>query len=199
MSTTDERLTRQLDFIRELDGIKSIVRQNYLCDASRRENDAEHSWHIAVMIFLLQEYAEGQIDCAKAALMAMIHDVVEIDAGDTYAYDPQAAIDKAEREIKAADRIFGILPKDQEEYFRGLWEEFEEGKTNEAVFCRAMDVLQPVMLNSASCGKSWKEHTVRRSQVLPRIEAVRRFSDKLYGVVYDILNKAVEEGMILPD
>ena len=192
-----ERLTQQLDFIIELDKAKNIFRQNYLCDGTRRENDAEHSWHIAVMSFVLEEYAPEGVDIQHVMQMALLHDVVEIDAGDTYAYDAVGAIDKEEREKKAADRIFNILPSDQAEYARALWDEFEALETNEALWCKVMDCLHPLLLNYTSGGKSWGEHRVLEEQVKKRMEPIRKCSPELYGVVEDILDKAVSMGKII--
>lgn len=152
-----DRLNKQMRFIEEIDKEKLIGRQTYLSDASRKENDAEHAWHMAIMAVLLKEYANEKIDVLKTMTMLLIHDIVEIDAGDTYAYDEEAKKTQRERELAAADRIFGLLPNDQAEYMRGLWDEFEERKTPEAKFARTLDNVQPVMLNSASCGKSWQE------------------------------------------
>ena len=158
-----DRLNKQMRFIEEIDKEKLIGRQTYLSDASRKENDAEHAWHMAIMAVLLKEYANEKIDVLKTMTMLLIHDIVEIDAGDTYAYDEEAKKTQRERELAAADRIFGLLPNDQAEYMRGLWDEFEERRTPEAKFARTLDNVQPVMLNNASCGKSWQEKGVHLS------------------------------------
>lgn len=163
-----ERLEQQFAFLREIDKEKQIMRQNYLADGSRKEGDAEHAWHLALMTLLLSEYANEEIDVLKTVSMVLIHDLVEIDAGDTYAYDTAAAATQRDRELAAADRIFGLLPEDQGQKMRGLWEEFEARKTPEAKFARTMDCVQPTMLNDASQGKSWLEHGVHLSQVLRR-------------------------------
>lgn len=162
------RIDRQMDFIREIDREKEIVRQTYLADGSRKEDDAEHAWHMAVMTALLAEYANEKIDVGHTILMLLIHDLVEIDAGDTYAYDESGKKSQRERELRAADRIFGLLPDDQAKAMRALWDEFEARKTPEARFARTMDNMQPMMLNDASHGKSWDEHGVHLSQVLER-------------------------------
>ena len=151
-----ERLEQQFAFLREIDKEKQIMRQNYLADGSRKEGDAEHAWHLALMTLLLSEYANEEIDVLKTVSMVLIHDLVEIDAGDTYAYDTAAAATQRQRELAAADRIFGLLPEDQAR------------KTPEAKFARTMDCVQPTMLNDASQGKSWLEHGVHLSQVLRR-------------------------------
>ncbi len=163
-----DRLKCQLEFSRELDAEKLITRQNYLADGSRRENDAEHAWHLAVMVFLLAEYANEPIDVLHTVKMVLLHDVVEIDAGDTYAYDEEGKKTQAVREEAAAGRIYGILPDDQRDELYALWREFEDQATPEARFARTLDNLQPMMLNDASEGKSWLEHGVRLSQVLGR-------------------------------
>ncbi len=149
-----ERLKQQFEFIREIDKEKMIGRQTYVSDASRKENDAEHAWHLAIMTVLLSEYANEPIDVLKTVTMLLIHDIVEIDAGDTYAYDEAGKKTQRQRELRAAERIYGLLPADQRDKLRSLWDEFEEGKTPEARFARAMDHIQPVMLNDASGGRS---------------------------------------------
>ena len=194
----NERLKRQLDFIIELDKSKNIIRQNYLCDGSRRENDSEHSWHIAIMIFILKEYAPADVNIERVMEMALLHDVVEIDAGDTYAYDEKAALDKEEREKKAAERIFNMLPADQAAYVRALWDEFEALETSEALWCKVMDCLQPLLLNYTSGGKSWGEHQVHEEQVRKRMEPIKKCSAKLYEIVEDIVKKAIDMGKIIP-
>ena len=147
-----ERFERQVAFILEADKEKNILRQTHLSGHGRRENDAEHAWHMAIMIYLLKEYANREIDVAKAMMMALIHDIVEIDAGDTYAYDDAGLATQKEREKKAADRIFGLLPEDQKAELRALFEEFEAGETAEASFARAMDNFQPLLLNDSNEG-----------------------------------------------
>ncbi len=164
----EERLKKQFAFIEEIDKEKNVFRQTYLADGKRKENDAEHSWHLAVMAMLMCEHANEDIDVYRTMSMVLIHDLIEIDAGDTYAYDAQGNKTKREREIKAADRLFNILPKDQAEKMRGLWDEFEAGITPEAKFANSLDKLQPIMLNNASGGKSWEEHGVCASQVYKR-------------------------------
>ena len=154
----DERLKQQMDFILEVDKVKNIMRQTYLADGKRKENDAEHSWHLALMAVLLKEYANEEVDLAKVIPMVLVHDLVEIDAGDTYAYDEAGAATKEEREKKAADRIYGILPKDQGKWLYGLWQEFEAYETPEAKFAHVLDNSQPLFLNDASDGISWTEH-----------------------------------------
>lgn len=163
-----ERLKKQFEFLLEIDKEKNIGRQTYLSDGMRKENDAEHSWHMAVMALLMSEYSNTDIDVLHTISMILIHDLVEIYAGDTYAYDTKGNSDKKERELKAADKLFSMLPDDQRDKFRGLWEEFEEGETAEAKFAASMDRIQPLMLNHASGGRSWEEHGVKTSQVYGR-------------------------------
>lgn len=163
-----KRFEKQMAFILEADKEKNILRQTHLSGGGRQENDAEHAWHMAMMIYLLQEYANEPIDLAKTMMMALIHDIVEIDAGDTYAYDETAMASQAERERLAADRIFGLLPDDQRDELRALFEEFEAGETAEAKFARTMDNLQPLMLNNSNNGGDWREHQVTKTQIMKR-------------------------------
>ena len=175
-----ERLKQQFAFIQEIDKEKTIFRQTYLSDASRKENDAEHSWHMAVMAILLSEYSNEKIDVLKTVSMILVHDLVEIYAGDTYAYDTTGNSDKAERELKAADKLFSLLPDDQREQFRAFWDEFEAGETPEAKFAITMDRIQPLMLNNASAGRSWQEHGVKSSQVYGRNVTTAQGSEVLW-------------------
>ncbi len=168
MKEEKERLDQLFDFFREIDKEKFIGRQTYLSDGVRKENDAEHAWHMAVMTLLLSEYSNEEIDVLHTISMLLIHDLVEIDAGDTYAYDEEGKKTQADRERRAADRIYGLLPKDQGKKLYDLWLEFEERKTPEAKFARVMDNLQPMMLNAATGGKAWEEHQVVLSQILKR-------------------------------
>lgn len=167
-NAAEERLTRQLQFLLEIDKEKFIERQTYLSDGKRRENDAEHAWHMAVMTILLSEYSNEPIDVLKTVKMVLIHDLVEIYAGDTYAYDEEAKATQCRREADAADRLFAILPEDQSVMLRSLWEEFDAGKTPEARFANTMDNLQPTMLNNAIDGHGWEEHHVTEDQILER-------------------------------
>lgn len=162
------RLSRQFEFILEADREKSILRRTLKSDGETRENDAEHAWHMALMCILLSEYSNEKIDVLRTISMVLIHDIVEIDAGDTYAYDAQGALTQRDREEKAADRLYGMLPPDQGAKLRALWEEFEEGKTPEAKFARTLDRVQPLMLNSATGGKTWMQNGIKLSQVLNR-------------------------------
>lgn len=192
-----DRLERQFEFCREIDKEKFIGRQTYLTDGERKENDAEHAWHMAVMTILLSEYANDEIDVLKTVTMLLIHDLVEIDAGDTYAYDEEGKKTKRQRETAAAERIFGILPPDQNEKLRKLWEEFEEGATPEARFARTMDHIQPLMLNAATEGKSWLEHGIYLKQVLGRNKNTAEGSEKLWDFAYqNFICPSVERGRL---
>lgn len=194
----EERLESQFDFCREIDKEKFIGRQTYLTGAVRKENDAEHAWHMAVMTLILSEYANEPIDVLKTLSMILIHDVVEIDAGDTYAYDEKAKETQAEREMKAAERIFGMLPKEQGEKFKNLWLEFEERKTPEAKFARTMDNIQPMMLNAATDGKAWEEHAVHLNQILKRNEITPEGSKELWKYAKEkFIDVNLEKGKII--
>ena len=191
-----ERLEQQLKFIVEIDKVKNIFRQTYLADGERKENDAEHSWHIALMAYLLREYSEEPVDVPKVMLMVLIHDLVEIDAGDTYAYDSEGAKTKREREVKAAERIFGILPEDQGAYLRELWDEFEEYETADAKYAHLLDNFQPLLLNDASNGKSWKEHVVQKEQIYKRNERIPETSEQVWKKMQDIIQKHIDLGHV---
>ena len=190
---------KQIAFIMELDKIKQITRQTYLSDASRKENDAEHSWHLAVMAFVLADHANERIDVLKTIKMALLHDVVEIDAGDTYAYDTAGNETKRERELAAADRIFGLLPDAQRDEYRGLWDEFEAMETAEARFANMLDKVQPLLLNDASGGRSWEEHGVKKSQVMARNERTHEGSEELWAYAKRLIEKNVEKGRLLDE
>ncbi|MBI9102498.1 MAG: HD domain-containing protein [Spirochaetales bacterium] len=192
------RFEKQLDFIGEIDKVKEIYRQTYLVSGSRKENDAEHSWHLAVMAALFSEYAPAGTDMVKVVKMVLIHDLVEIDAGDTYLFDEVGTRDKAERETKAAERIFGILPEDQNREFHEYWREFEDGKTSEAKFALVMDRFQPFYHNWMTRGISWIEHDVKRSQVLSRMEPALKDYPPFYNYMIEKVEEAVKSGWLLP-
>lgn len=175
-----ERIEKQFEFLKEIDKEKNIFRQTYLADGMRKENDAEHAWHMALFVMVLSEYANEDIDVLKTMKIVLIHDLIEIYAGDTYAYDSKGNESKRGRELAAADRLFNILPKDQAEEFRALWDEFEENITPEARFANTMDKIQPLMLNNASEGRSWEEHGVHASQVYGRNEKTHLGSEELW-------------------
>ena len=176
----DDRLKQQLDFALEIDKEKNIFRQTHLSGHGRNENDAEHAWHMAIMAYLLQEYANEPVDIGRVMLMCLIHDIVEIDAGDTYAYDTEGLKTQKAREDAAKERIFSLLPEDQKQKLTQLFDEFEEFQTPESKFAHAMDNLQPTMLNAAAGGKSWVEHATRLSSILSRHEGTRRGSETLW-------------------
>lgn len=194
-----ERFQKQLDFILEVDKEKNILRQTHLSGYTRQENDAEHAWHMAMMIYLLKEYANEEFNLAKAMMMALIHDIVEIDAGDTYAYDTKGLATQKERESKAADRIFGLLPNDQKEHLRALFEEFEEGKTPEARFAHVMDNLQPILLNDCNNGADWRAHKVNKTQVLNRQKSSQLGSEEIWEFTKDLIERNVKKGNIKED
>ena len=175
-----ERIEKQFEFLKEIDKEKNIFRQTYLADGMRKENDAEHAWHMALFVMVLSEYANEDIDVLKTMKIVLIHDLIEIYAGDTYAYDSKGNESKRGRELAAADRLFSILPKDQAEEFRALWDEFEENITPEARFANTMDKIQTLMLNNASEGRSWEEHGVHASQVYGRNEKTHLGSEELW-------------------
>ena len=187
------RLEQQIAFIVEIDKVKNIFRQTYLSDANRKENDAEHSWHIAIMAILLQEYMEEPVDVLRVMTMVLIHDLVEIDAGDTYAYDTAGLETQKEREEKAAERIFGMLPEDQKAELKGLFEEFEAYETPEAKFTRAMDNFQPLLLNDSNDGGDWKEHGVCRSQIMGRHKKTRLGSEEIGQYSEELIMKNVKK------
>lgn len=191
-----ERLKKQLEFMLELDKMKNLYRQTYVLHEDRKENDAEHSWHIAVMAFLLQEYANSETDIFKVIKMLLIHDVVEIYAGDTYCYDEKANSTKAEREENSAQKVFGLLPENQKQEFYGLWREFEDANTNEAKFAGVLDKLQPILLNYSKSGISWKEHGVYGKQVSARNKNTSDISAELAEVINLVIEDAVKKGWL---
>ena len=192
-----EELTQLFNFFREIDKEKFIGRQTYLTDGVRKENDAKHTWHMAIMTVLLAGYANEKIDVLKTVTMLLIHDIVEIDAGDTYAYDEDAKKTQREREVKAADRIFGLLPEKQGKEFRALWEEFEAQETAESKFARTMDNIQPIMLNAATDGKAWEEHDVHIEQILNRNRNTSKGSEAIWEYAKEeFLRPNLENGKI---
>ena len=190
----DERLKKQLDFALEIDKEKNIFRQTHLSGHGRNENDAEHAWHMAIMAYLLREYSNEPVDITKVMLMCLIHDVVEIDAGDTYAYDEEGKKTQKAREEAAKERIYSLLPEDQKEELAAIFDEFEESKTPESKFAHAMDNLQPLMLNNSNDGGDWREHGVSAKQVYGRQDRTKEGSEKLYEITEQIIKKHVEKG-----
>ena len=194
----EDRLKRQLDFSLEIDKEKNIFRQTHLSGKGRNENDAEHAWHMAIMAYLFREYANEPVDITRVMLMCLIHDIVEIDAGDTYAYDEEGIATQKQREDAAKERIFSILPDDQRSELIDLFDEFEACETPEAKFAHAMDNLQPLMLNNSNHGGDWREHKVRSGQIYHRQEKTRLGSVRLYEVIDSLIQKNIREGNILP-
>ncbi len=194
-----DRFEKQLAFILEADKEKNILRQTHISGHGRRENDAEHAWHMAMMIYLLKEYSNEQIDVAKTMMMALIHDIVEIDAGDTYAYDAKGLETQKEREERAAERIFGMLPDDQRDELYALFEEFEACESAEARFAKAMDNFQPILLNDSNGGADWREHKVTKSKVVARQQTSRLGSKEIWKYTEELINDNVKKGNILDE
>ena len=195
-----EELTQLFNFFREIDKEKFIGRQTYLTDGVRKENDAEHAWHMAIMTVLLAGYSNEKIDVLKTVTMLLIHDIVEIDAGDTYAYDEEGQKTQHERESRAADRIYSLLPEDQKKKLRDIWEEFEEGETPEAKFAHTMDNIQPAMLNAANGGVAWKERGISMSQIMKRNAHTAEGSQKLWDYAFEnFFQKNIDAGNIRDD
>ncbi len=190
----DTRLQKQLEFILEIDKEKNIFRQTHLSGHGRNENDAEHAWHMAIMAYLLQEYSNEKIDVGRVMLMCLIHDVVEIDAGDTYAYDAEGLKTQKAREDAAKERLYSLLPDDQKQELIAIFDEFEERKTPEARFARALDNLQPLLLNNSNDGGDWKNHDVTAKQVYERQSRTREGSEKLFEVTDRILKENIKKG-----
>ena len=191
------RLDQQLSFVLEIDKLKTILRQTLLTDSSRRENSAEHSWHLAIMSFLLTEYATAPVDILRVIKMLLVHDLIEIDAGDTFAYDVAGNVDRAEREQRCAERIFGMLPEEQGRELRALWEEFDAFKTPESKYANALDRLQPLLHNARTEGGTWRIHSVARDQVYRRMEPIRTAMPELWPGVTRIIEDACARGWIV--
>jgi putative hydrolase of HD superfamily len=192
----NDRLKKQIDFIIELDKMKALYRQTYVLNEDRKENDAEHSWHLAVMAFLLAEHANEEVNIAHVMKMVLLHDVVEIDAGDTYCYDTEANKSKAEREEKAAQRIYSILPEDQRDEYYALWRQFEERETPESRFATVLDRLQPMLLNYTKHGQAWQEHGICKEQVLARNMPYFDASDDLAELIREVIDDAADKGWL---
>lgn len=190
----DERLKKQLEFVLEIDKEKNIFRQTHLSGQGRNENDAEHAWHMAIMAYLLREYANEPVDIGRVMLMCLIHDIVEIDAGDTYAYDAEGVKTQKAREDAAKERIFSLLPEDQKQELLQIFDEFEAFQTSEAKFARAMDNLQPLLLNNSNDGGDWKEHEVTAENVYGRQRKTKLGSEKLFEVTDRILKENIAKG-----
>lgn len=193
----NERMEKQLAFSLEIDKVKNIFRQTHLSENGRNENDAEHSWHMAIMAYLFREYANEPVDIAKVMLMCLIHDIVEIDAGDTYAYDTEGLQTQKAREDAAKQRIFSILPREQAQELIGLFDEFEANETAESKFAHAMDNMQPLILNHSNNGGDWREHQVTVEQIYKRHSKTRLGSEKLFGVTDGIIQENVRKGNLV--
>ena len=190
----DQRLQKQLEFCLKLDEAKNILRQTHLSQHGRRENDAEHAWHMAVMAYVLRDYANESVDVGKLLIMCLIHDIVEIEAGDTYAYDEAGKKTQAEREAAARDKLFGMLPADQAAELAGLFDEFDEGKSPEARFANAMDNLQPLILNHSNGGKDWTDHQVTYDKVFQRQSRTEAGSKLLFDYTQQVLDDHAKRG-----
>ncbi len=196
MEPDPTRLHQQLQFIVEIDKLKHVLRQTLLIDKSRRENDAEHSWHLAIMAILLSEYADAEINLVRVLKMVLIHDLVEIDAGDTFCYDEQAIQTQTDREKAAADRIFGLLPPDQTAQLRSLWEEFEAKQSADARFATALDRLQPILHNYHTQGGTWKRAGVTIAKVRQRIAPIALGSPRLGEFAETLIQSALDQGFL---
>lgn len=194
----ENRLNQQLTFALEIDKEKNIFRQTHLSGHGRNENDAEHAWHMAIMAYLLREYANEEVDIAKVMLMCLIHDIVEIEAGDTYAYDTENLKTQKAREDAAKEKLYSLLPKDQKDELIALFDEFEEGRTPEAKYAHAMDNLQPLLLNHSNDGSDWKEHQVSAEQVYGRQSKTKLGSEKLYEITDQIIREHMKKGNLKP-
>ena len=192
----NDRLKKQIKFMLELDKMKNIYRQTYVLHEDRKENDAEHSWHLAILAFILAEHSNKPVDVAKVMKMVLIHDIVEIDAGDTYCYDSEGYKTKADREERAAQRIFGLLPEDQKVEMYRLWREFEDSVTDDARFAAVLDRIQPLLLNYTKSGISWKEHDVFKEQVISRNKAYFDVSDDIAELIISIIDDAHSNGWL---
>ncbi len=193
-----DQLTQQLQFIREIDKLKGVLRRSYIMDGSRRENSAEHSWHLALMALTLAEHANEPVDVSRVVKMVLIHDIVEIDAGDTFLYDQEGNATKADREQRAAARIFGLLPDPQQDELTALWQEFEARETADSRFANALDRLMPLLHNYYNQGKPWQAHGVTRDQVIDMVQHMAEGSTTLWDYAFNLLNDAVDKGYLAP-
>lgn len=191
-----EDLLKQIEFIKKIDKIKYIQRRTKLFNSDRNENDAEHSWHLAMMAMILSEYSDEKIDLLKVIKMVLIHDIVEIDAGDTFIYDQNKNHDNTEEELKAANRIFGILPEKQAAEYIEIWREFEDGISNEAKFAKSMDRLEPLLQNTSNNGGTWKEFGVNYQSVYNKKKAIKEGSAELWNYAEELIDNSVEKGIL---
>ncbi len=191
-----EQLIKQIAFIKEIDKLKYVLRRTRLLHSDRRENDAEHSWHLAMMAIVLAEHANEPVDLLRVLKMVLIHDVVEIDAGDVFIYDTKKSHTNTEEELKAARRIFGMLPQSQAEALIEIWEEFEAGQTADAKFARALDRLEPLLQNTSNDGGTWKEFDVRYDQVVAKKKVIAQGSEQIWAFAEDLLKQNLEKGIL---
>lgn len=189
-------LVKQIEFIKEIDKIKYIQRRTKLFNSNRHENDAEHSWHLAMMVLVLSEHSDHKIDVLKVLKMVLIHDIVEIDAGDTFIYDQNKNHDNTEEELKAAQRIFGLLPSNQAAEFLEIWTEFEEGISNEAKFAKSMDRLEPLLQNTSNDGGTWKEFGVNYQTVYDKKKVIKEGSAEIWTYAEKLIDESVEKGIL---
>lgn len=189
-------LLQQIEFIKELDKLKYINRKTKLLNSKRPENDAEHSWHLAMMALVLAEHSNVPIDVLKVVKMVLLHDVVEIDAGDTFIYDSQKNHSNTKEELKAANRIFGMLPPEQAQHFIAVWQEFEAGETAEAKFARAMDRLEPLLQNTSNNGGTWREYDVPYQKVYDKKKVIKEGSETIWAYAENLINESVEKGIL---
>lgn len=194
-----ENLLKQISFVKEIDKLKYIQRKTKLFNSDRRENDAEHSWHLAMMAIVLAEHSDMPIDVLKVLKMVLIHDIVEIDSGDIFIYDTQKNHTNTEEELKAAHRIFGLLPKEQAEDFIAVWTEFEEGKTDEAKFAKSMDRLEPLLQNASNNGGTWAEFNVPYQKVYNKKKDIKNGSKTLWSYARNLINESVKKGILKPE
>jgi putative hydrolase of HD superfamily len=192
-------LARRIRFALEADRLKGVLRRTRLVDGSRLENSAEHSWHVALLAVLLEDAAPAGVDHARVLRMLLVHDLVEVDAGDTFCYDADANLGREERERLAAARLFGILPAEQARELASLWEEFEAAESADARFVAALDRFQPLLLNFHGGGGSWREHAITRAQVLRRMDPIREGAPALWPLVLDVVDRSCAAGWIAPD
>lgn len=193
----NDNLLKQIEFIKEIDKIKYIQRRTKLFNSDRKENDAEHSWHLAMMAIVLSEYSDAKIDLLKVIKMVLIHDIVEIDAGDTFIYDQNKNHENTEEELKSAKRIFGILPDKQAAEFIKIWTEFEDGISNEAKFAKSMDRLEPLLQNTSNNGGTWKEFGVKYQTVYDKKKAIKNGSTELWNYAENLIDESVEKGILV--
>ncbi|WP_461638507.1 HD domain-containing protein [Labilibaculum euxinus] len=191
-----DNLLKQVEFIKEIDKIKYIQRKTKLFNSDRHENDAEHSWHLAMMAIVLSEHANEQIDVLKVLKMVLIHDIVEIDAGDIFIYDSVKNHSNTKEELKAAKRIFGMLPTEQAQEFIAIWEEFEESETNEAKFAKAMDRFEPLLQNTSNNGGTWSEFNVKYESVYDKKKLIKKGSKSIWGFAEELINESVKNGIL---